>query len=143
MKTTQLGLEDLCLVNGLFSDILFKLEDGTCAAHKAVLMARCDMMCAMFSHEQFFKEATARVIHFPGVKRVTFYELLYFLYTDNSPRVTTSTCVDLIEIANRLCLARLVSLVEATIIEGLNEAIETGNDISEEVLRILQPCQVS
>ncbi len=57
-----LGLEDLCLSDGLFSDVLFKLEDGTCAAHKPLLMARSDMMCAMFTHEAIFKEASARYI---------------------------------------------------------------------------------
>ena len=41
---TLLGLEDLCLADGLFSDVLFKLEDGTCSAHKPILMARSDMM---------------------------------------------------------------------------------------------------
>ena len=106
LRTTIIGLEELCLEDGLFSDILFKLEDGTCSAHKPLLMARSDMMCAMFSHEEFFKEASARVIHFPGVKRLTFHELLYYLYTDKSPRVTTNSCVDLIELANRLCLPR-------------------------------------
>ena len=39
-KKMILGLEDLCLSDGVFSDILFKLEDGTCSAHKPILMAR-------------------------------------------------------------------------------------------------------
>lgn len=73
---TILGLEDLCLNDGLFSDVLFKLEDGTCAAHKPMLMARSDMMCAMFTHEEIFKEASARVIHFPGVNRLTFSQVI-------------------------------------------------------------------
>ena len=71
---------------GLFSDILFKLEDGTLAGHKPLLMTRspsyhalqkfkchkfyqknfrCDMMQAMFSDD--FKESSARVVKFPGV----------------------------------------------------------------------------
>ena len=40
LTKTISSLEDLCLVDGVFSDILFKLEDGTCAAHKAMLTAR-------------------------------------------------------------------------------------------------------
>ena len=44
LNKTISSLEDLCLVDGVFSDILFKLEDGTCAAHKAILTARSDMM---------------------------------------------------------------------------------------------------
>jgi len=139
---TLLGLEDLCLADGLFSDVLFKLEDGTCSAHKPILMARSDMMCAMFTHEEIFKEASARVIHFPGVNKITFYQLLYYLYTDKSPNVTTSTCVNLLELANRLCLPRLVTLVETSIIQLFTEHINAGDDISKDALEILQPCQI-
>ena len=38
-------------------------------------------MWAMFSHEDF-KECSARVVHFPGVNRTSFKELLHYLYTD-------------------------------------------------------------
>ena len=34
------GLEELCFADGLFADIVFRLEDGTCSAHKPMLMAR-------------------------------------------------------------------------------------------------------
>lgn len=105
-------------------------------------MARSDMMCAMFTHEEIFKEASARVIHFPGINKLTFYQLLYYLYTDKSPAVTTSTCVHLIELANRLCLPRLVTLVESTIIQLFTESLDAGEDISDQALKILQPCQV-
>ncbi len=74
---------------------------------------------------------------------MTFHQLLYYLYTDKPPTaVNAGNCVDLIELANRLCLPRLVTLVEATVIETLNEAFMAGEDISEEALKILQPCQV-
>ena len=33
-------LNEFCLSSGLFSDILFQLEDGTLPAHKPLLMAR-------------------------------------------------------------------------------------------------------
>ena len=129
-------------------------------------------MCAMFAHEEIFKEASARVIQFPGVQRLTFYQLLFYLYTGNfyyyykefifvsnsrkklifyfinkldtcSPGVTASNCVDLIALANRLCLPRLVTLVEATMIQSLSSAIEDGDDVSEQALAIFQPCQVN
>ena len=29
----------------------------------------------MFTHEEIFKEASARVIHFPGVNKITFYQV--------------------------------------------------------------------
>jgi len=31
----------------------------------------------MFTHEEIFKEASARVIHFPGVNKITFYQVNY------------------------------------------------------------------
>jgi Rho-related BTB domain-containing protein 1/2 len=47
------GLSEACLLDCLFSDIVFRLDDGTASAHKSLLMARCDMMRAMFSHNDF------------------------------------------------------------------------------------------
>ena len=64
------------------------------------------------------------------------------MYTDKSPNVTTSTCVNLLELANRLCLPRLVTLVETSIIQLFTEHINAGEDISKDALEILQPCQV-
>ena len=98
----------------------------------------------MFAHEEIFKEASARVIQFPGVQRLTFYQLLFYLYTDTcSPSVTASNCVELIALANRLCLPRLVTLVEAAMIQTLTSAIEDGDEVSEQALAIFQPCQVT
>ena len=71
-----------------------------------------------------------------------FLQLLYYLYTDKSPDVTTSTCVNLLELANRLCLPRLVTLVETAIIQIFTENINAGDDVSKDALEILQPCQV-
>ena len=81
-----------------------------------------------------------------------------------SLQITTSNCVELIALANRLWLPRLVTLVEAEIVtqmsaklsstshkkqspstkrdESVNNANELVNDLSEEALSILQPCQV-
>ena len=47
------GLSEVCLLDSLFSDIVFRLDDGTASAHKPLLMARCDMMRAMFTHNDF------------------------------------------------------------------------------------------
>lgn len=53
-------LKELCLEGGLFSDVMFQLEDGTAAVHRPLLMARCDMMHAMFSGD--FRESNAKVV---------------------------------------------------------------------------------
>lgn len=43
-------------------DIEFQLEDGVVALHKPVLMARCEMMFAMFSAN--FMESSAEIVCF-------------------------------------------------------------------------------
>lgn len=53
-------LKELCLEGGLFSDVLFQLEDGTASVHRPLLMSRCDMMHAMFSGD--FRESNAKVV---------------------------------------------------------------------------------
>lgn len=53
-------LEELCLEQGLFADVIFELDDGAYPAHKPMLMARCDMMKAMFSGD--FRESQAKVV---------------------------------------------------------------------------------
>lgn len=53
-------LQDVCLDQGLFADIVFELDDGACAAHKAMLSARCDVMRAMFRGD--FRESQAKVV---------------------------------------------------------------------------------
>lgn len=53
-------LQDICLDQGLFADVVFELDDGACAAHKPMLAARCDVMKAMFSGD--FRESQAKVV---------------------------------------------------------------------------------
>ena len=72
----------------------------------------------------------------------TFQELLFYLYTDQAPRVNATNCIGILEIANRLCLPRLTSLAEDTVIQKMTVAVESGGDVTEEALKILQPCQV-
>jgi Rho-related BTB domain-containing protein 1/2 len=55
-------LQDISLGQGLFSDIVFQLDDGSFAAHRPMLMARCDMMKAMFSGD--FRESSAKVVSY-------------------------------------------------------------------------------
>nr|CAD7425155.1 unnamed protein product [Timema monikensis] len=134
-------LQDLCLGQGLFSDIVFQLDDGSFAAHRPMLMARCDMMKAMFSGD--FRESNAKVILFPGVHEDTFHKLLVYLYIDDVPTISPARCLGLLELANRLCLPRLVNLVERRVVEELSRisAVE-GSDVVEHCLRLLEPCKI-
>lgn len=82
-------------------------------------------------------------MRFPGVREQVFRQLLYYIYTDDCPEVTPYDCVELLELANRLCLPRLISLVENKIVKDLKSMSEAGNDITEIVVHLLEPCQVS
>ncbi|KAK6621940.1 hypothetical protein RUM44_001747 [Polyplax serrata] len=135
-------LKELCVGQGLFSDVVFQLDDTSFPAHRAILMARCDVMKAMFSGD--FRESAAKVILFPGVREDTFLRLLLFIYTDDIPFISPLRCVDILELANRLCLPRLVNLVEERVVEELTRSslVQENNDTLENCLRLLEPCKL-
>lgn len=56
--------------------------------------------------------------------------------------MSASNCVALVELADRLCLPRLVTLVEEAVIKKMEANFERGEDNTEEALKIIQPCQV-
>ena len=72
-----------------------------------------------------------------------FLTLREFLYTDDLALDGPIDCLGVIEVGNRLCLPRLVKLVEARVVEDLIMADREGEDILEEVLNILEPAQVN
>lgn len=53
-------IQELCVGQGLFSDVVFQLDDGLYPVHRALLMCRCDMFKAMFSGD--FRESIAKVV---------------------------------------------------------------------------------
>ncbi|XKL61754.1 hypothetical protein PGB90_001587 [Kerria lacca] len=134
-------LMKISLEENAFTDIIFQLDDGIIAAHRALLSARCDVMRAMFSGN--FKERSSKVIYFPGVNYETFYQLLTFLYMDDIKPVPSTRCLDLIELANRLCLTRLINLVEKMVIDELNKfPVVENSDIIHLCLRLLENCKL-
>ena len=76
----------------------------------------------------------------------TFEQLLHYLYTDQTPPVKFTSCLGIIELANRLVLPRLVTLVEKAVIEEMSCASAGGGgevlEVLEEALRLVQPCQI-
>lgn len=44
----------------LYSDVIFELDDGQMKSHRAMLIARCDMMRAMLNGD--FREAHANIV---------------------------------------------------------------------------------
>lgn len=135
------NLEKYCVNSGLFGDVTFELDDGHVKAHRAMLVARCDVMRAMLNGD--FREAHATLIVFPGVTEYTFHKLLCYLYTDEIPQISADKCLNLLELANRLCLPRLLNLVECRVIEDLTRMSQ--NETSEAVehcLKLLEPVKL-
>ncbi|XP_054265747.1 rho-related BTB domain-containing protein 1-like isoform X1 [Macrosteles quadrilineatus] len=141
-QAIRVRLKELVLAQGLFADVLFQLDDGSLSAHRPLLMARCDMMRAMFSGD--FREGSAKVILFPGVRTDTFRQLVSFLYCDDMGPVMPTRCLDLLELANRLCLQRLVTLVEKRVVEELTRICSASDngDVVEHCLRLLESCKL-
>ncbi len=100
-----------------------------------------------------------------GVSVQAFRQLLRYLYLDASPIVTALECVSILALADRLCLPRLVCLAEVAAVEDMTarsdkrEAEENDgggepviwkraegwsdvDDVAEDALRLLQPCQM-
>ncbi|ESO95033.1 hypothetical protein LOTGIDRAFT_117662 [Lottia gigantea] len=136
----QSKIHELALGLELLTDIRFKVDDGIVSAHKPLLMARCEMMQAMFSGD--FRESVAEVVPFPGVSKYTFQALQEFLYTDEPPSMTGVDFIDLIGLTNQMCLPRLIRITENFIINELSKSEKNGEDIIEEVMSLLEPCQL-
>jgi Rho-related BTB domain-containing protein 1/2 len=82
-------------------------------------------------------------IPLPGVSRESFVALQDHLYSGQCPLLSHIDCIDLIALANRLCLPRLVALVEQYIVNELISAEDSGKSIYEDVLLFIEPAQVT
>ncbi|XP_037904360.1 rho-related BTB domain-containing protein 1 isoform X2 [Hermetia illucens] len=135
------NLEKYCIDNGLFGDVAFELDDGHMKSHRSVLIARCDVMRAMLNGD--FREAHSSLIVFPGVTVYTFHKLLCYLYTDEIPPISADKCLNLLELANRLCLPRLLNLVECRVIEDLTRISQNEtNETVDHCLKLLEPVKL-
>lgn len=133
-------LREMYIDRSLFADVTFDLDDGIQLAHKSILMARCDPMKAMF--QGHFRESMARVISFPGVTMYTFHKLLCYIYTDTIPAVEAGRCLELLELSNRLCMSRLVTLVEARVIDDLRHRERDQDYVVAKCLYLLEPVKL-
>lgn len=135
------NLEKQCIDNSMFADITFELDDGKIKAHRAMLVARCEVMRAMLNGN--FAESHASLICLPGVTEYTFHKLLCYLYTDEIPPISADKSLNLLELANRLCLPRLLNLIECRVIENLTKKsqLETIEAI-DLCLKLLEPVKV-
>lgn len=54
------NLQKYFVNQNLFSDVTFELDDGRAKSHRAILVARCDVMRAMLNGD--FREAHSNVV---------------------------------------------------------------------------------
>ncbi|XP_030593270.1 rho-related BTB domain-containing protein 2 isoform X1 [Archocentrus centrarchus] len=128
-----------CLAKGTFSDVIFKLDDGTIMAHKPLLISSCDWMAAMFGGP--FVESCTKEVLFPNTTRSCMRAVLEYLYTGRFCSRPDLDAMELIVLANRLCLPHLVALTELYTVTVLTEAAMMGADIDGDVLVYLDMAQ--
>ncbi|XP_051973405.1 rho-related BTB domain-containing protein 2 isoform X2 [Xyrauchen texanus] len=128
-----------CLAKGTFSDVVFKLDDGTVQAHKPLLISSCDWMAAMFGGP--FVESCTKEVLFPNTTRSSMQAVLEYLYMGRFCSRPDLDAMELIILANRLCLPHLVALTELHTVTVLKEASATGTDIDGDVLVYLEMAQ--
>uniref|UniRef100_A0AAY4ATS6 Rho-related BTB domain-containing protein 1 n=1 Tax=Denticeps clupeoides TaxID=299321 RepID=A0AAY4ATS6_9TELE len=128
-----------CLAKGTFSDVVFKVDDGTIMAHKPLLISSCDWMAAMFGGP--FVESCTKEVLLPNTTVSCMRAVLEYLYTGRFCSRPDLDAMELIVLANRLCLPHLVALTELYTVTMLMEAAMMGADVDGDVLLFLDLAQ--
>uniref|UniRef100_A0A672KWW3 Rho-related BTB domain-containing protein 1 n=1 Tax=Sinocyclocheilus grahami TaxID=75366 RepID=A0A672KWW3_SINGR len=128
-----------CLTKNNFTDVVFRLDDGTINAHKPLLISSCDWMAALFGGS--FMESANDEVSFPNTNRVCMQAVLEYLYTNQLSPMADLDPMELIALANRLCLPRLIALTEQYAVSEFLKASKDGQDIDGEVLTYLELAQ--
>ncbi|NXX38507.1 RHBT1 protein, partial [Tricholaema leucomelas] len=128
-----------CLYKGTFSDVTFKLDDGTINAHKPLLICSCEWMSAMFGGS-FIESSNSEVV-LPNINKTSMQAVLDYLYTKQLSSSQELDTLELIALANRFCLPHLVALAEQHAVQELTKASMSGVAIDGEVLAYLELAQ--
>ncbi|KAM6951445.1 rho-related BTB domain-containing protein 1 [Aplochiton taeniatus] len=128
-----------CLSKNTFTDVTFRLDDGTINAHKPLLISSCDWMAALLGGS--FLESANNEVSFPNTSRVCMQAVVEFLYTNTLSPMADLDPMELITLANRLCLPRLITLTEQYAVSELLKASRDRQDIDGEVLTYLELAQ--
>ncbi|XP_043109624.1 rho-related BTB domain-containing protein 2-like [Puntigrus tetrazona] len=128
-----------CLAKNNFTDVVFRLDDGTINAHKPLLISSCDWMAALFGGS--FMESANDEVSIPNTSCACMRAVLEFLYCGVLTPCPELEPMDLIILANRLCLPRLVALTEQHAVEELLQLSVKGVDIDGHVLAYLEMAQ--
>ncbi|XP_041095803.1 rho-related BTB domain-containing protein 1-like isoform X1 [Polyodon spathula] len=125
-----------CLVKGTFADVVFRLDDGQLPAHKPLLISSCDWMAAMFRGS--FLESYVEEVSIPNTNCACMRAVLEYLYTGLLTPTPDLDAMELVMLANRLCLPRLLALTEQHAVDELQKA---GEDADQKVLLYLEMAQ--
>jgi len=126
------------LANEMSSDVKFKANDGVVLhAHKAILVARCDVFRAMFTGGM--KEANMDEIELPDLDGKLLQMLLEYLYTDEVD-IPPELAADMFIIADKYRLTRLERMCECVILNTLStenvcHIFETADTLNAQQLR--------
>ncbi|XP_019363451.1 PREDICTED: rho-related BTB domain-containing protein 1 isoform X3 [Gavialis gangeticus] len=129
-----------CLCKGTFSDVTFKLDDGSINAHKPLLICSCEWMSAMFGGS--FVESSNSEVVLPTINKTSMQAVLDYLYTKQLSSSQELDTLELIALANRFCLPHLVALAEQHAVQELTEASMSGIAIDGDVLSYLEFAQI-
>ncbi|CAG07910.1 unnamed protein product [Tetraodon nigroviridis] len=128
-----------CLNKGTFADVVFRPDDGCLPAHKPLLISSCNWMAAMFRGS--FMESYIEEVPIPNTSTACMRGVLEFLYSGLLTPCPGLEPMELIVLANRLCLPRLVALTEQHAADELLQLAVKGGDIDGQVLAYLDVAQ--
>ncbi|XP_026722539.1 rho-related BTB domain-containing protein 3 isoform X2 [Athene cunicularia] len=103
--------------NPVLADVIFKIQDDTVPAHKPILVARCEVMAAMFNGN--YLEAKSILIPVHGVSKETFLSFLEYLYTDSCYPDSIPQAMSLLVCAEMYQVIRLQYICELYVITHL------------------------
>ncbi|NXX84730.1 RHBT3 protein, partial [Urocolius indicus] len=101
----------------VLADVIFKIQGATVPAHRAVLVARCKVMAAMFNGN--YLEANSILVPVYGVSKDTFLSFLEYLYTDSCCPASILQAMSLLICAEMYQVMRLQHICELYIITQL------------------------
>ncbi|NWS77443.1 RHBT3 protein, partial [Crotophaga sulcirostris] len=101
----------------ILADVIFKIQGATVPAHRAVLVARCEVMAAMFNGN--YLEANSILVPVYGVSKDTFLSFLEYLYTDSCCPASILQAMSLLICAEMYQVMRLQHICELYIITQL------------------------
>ncbi|XP_039274269.2 rho-related BTB domain-containing protein 1-like [Styela clava] len=135
------AIHKLLLGKELFSDITFQADDGNLSAHKAFLVCSSELMSAMFGSP--FVESGNKIVPLPGSTISCLQTVFEFLYT-KTVLLFPSEYLDVIALANRLCLPDLINMLEINIIEEFKKKCDLTmtRDLHESIVMMLEIAQL-